>query len=152
MVWVSVDGLEGAGKTTLIRGLSEKFSKAYLLPEFSDGFAGRALASAVKGTPHHISPFVVGQSLFFFREFVEKIEEARPAIEDPHSLVLSDRGFLSKIAYQGAVLRPVIGTERTDALISICLAELPVPDLTVWLSVDPEIAKVRVERRGAPRN
>lgn len=151
MVWISVDGLEGAGKTTLVSGLAQSLACARVLPEFSAGFSGKALAAAVKVTPHYISRSVVAQSLFFLGEFVEKIEESRPSIEDAHTLILSDRGLLSKIAYQAAVLRPTIG-ERTETLISACLDGLPIPDLTIWLSVEPQVAKGRVEGRGAPRN
>lgn len=148
MTWVSIDGLEGAGKTTLVEGLKSRLPELHILPEFSESFSGRALASAVKKKPHRISGSAVAQSLFFLAEFIEKIEEARHYIDNPHCMVLSDRGTFSKMVYQNVILEPIIGCERTSAILSSSLSCLPSPDSTIWLYVHPEVAKQRMEYRG----
>lgn len=150
-MWISIDGLEASGKSTLVNCLRRKLRSSRLMPEFSKGFAGRALVSALVDQPHYISRSAVAQSLFFLAEFREKVEAARSYIEDDQTLLISDRGILSKVVYQTVVLRPVIGSKATKDLIEACLTGLPLPDLTFCLVVDPFVARARLEQHRAQR-
>ncbi len=151
MVWISVDGLEGAGKSTLVDCLKERFEAADVIHEFSLGFAGRALSQALKSDPHHVSSSAVAQSLFFLAEYREKIEEAKAAINDRRKIVISDRGTLSKYVYQKIILDPIIGSEAADALVLSSFIGLPTPNWTIYLRVAPALARMRIERRGDSR-
>lgn len=55
--------------------------------------------------------------------------------------VLSDRYLLSSLAYQG----PTVGMD----LVASLNASFPAPDLTLFLTLDPEVALARVLARGA---
>ena len=57
-------------------------------------------------------------------------------------IVLSDRYYLSTVAYQGAR-----GLDWT-AILAQCEAEFPIPDLALLLEIDPSLGLARVRERG----
>lgn len=144
-IWLSIDGVEGAGKTTLAAILRERAPDALLVAEFSDDPVGQLLQAAVQKNPHHISPSAMGQSLLFLAEFRTRFDTAiEPAIEGG-ALVLHDRGYLSKYGYQHAVMEPSMGADAT-ALLDAIFSHLPPPDLTVMLTAP--IATIRARLLG----
>ena len=148
-LWVSIDGVEGAGKTTLCRALAGSLG-VDVCPEFSSASIGRALESAVRVNPHYISRSNIGQSLFFIGDFYETYESnVKPAI-DMGRTVLSDRGFLSKYSYQVAALEGELGLDHAKRYVRHLLSECVPPHLTVYLSAPFEVLRVRLlERDGS---
>jgi thymidylate kinase len=147
MTWICIDGVEGAGKTTLVRRLQSSLSDISIVDEFSDGFCGRALRSAVEDSPHFVSQSRLAQSLFFLAEFIERVEQHHKVITDTNSVIIFDRGPLSKLVYQVVVLEPEFGTFAAKQLVKQILSRLPKPDLTIWLKVASEAAFDRVKLR-----
>lgn len=147
--WVCVDGVEGAGKTTLTRALGPLLD-AVAIKEFSKTSFGAALREAVRSTPHFISHSPVGQSLVFLGDFIELFDsEIAPALQKGRT-VITDRGWVSKYAYQRAVLEERLPCEEADALVRRLLDYLPQPDLTVLLTAPLPVLQQRlVERDGA---
>jgi dTMP kinase len=144
--WICIDGTEGAGKTTLARALGQE-SEAAMIAEFSRAPFGRALREAVSVSPHFISTSPLGQSLVFLGDFVELFEdEIAPELAVGRT-VITDRGFLSKFAYQQVVLERSMepGTAR-ELLVSI-LRGIPEPDLTILLSAPSEVIRERLIKR-----
>lgn len=148
-LWICVDGVEGAGKTTLVSALATSLG-AVVAPEFSASAVGHALRDVVRNAPHYISTSRVGQSLAFVGDFHETFESAVQPALDRGQIVVSDRGWLSKYAYQAQVLTGLLDQERIDKLLCTVL-ELPrLPDLTFYLDIDLESARSRlVVRDGA---
>jgi thymidylate kinase len=146
-VWVSVDGVEGAGKSTLIAGLKSVYPDALDLPEFSESVVGQALAAAVDVSPHRISPSATAQTLLFLAEFHEKVEIGVLGAP-PGSLVLTDRGLMSKYVYQVTVLAEEWGHDRASEWVSTLLAGIDPPDLTICLTAEPQALLQRIEERG----
>ena len=68
-----------------------------------------------------------------------------PALASVVALVLSDRYFLSTVAYQGAR-----GLDPEQLLVE-SERRFPVPDLVVVLEIEPANGLGRVEERGEPR-
>ena len=60
-LWISVDGVDGVGKSTLANHLVSQFSASVLAPEFSDSPIGSYLRQAVQSNPHYISPSLIEQ-------------------------------------------------------------------------------------------
>ncbi len=147
--WICIDGTEGAGKTTLAAGLSDSLE---LIPiaEFSAAPFGLALRDAVRASPHFISTSPVGQSLVFIGDFVELFEsQIEPALEQG-ATVLTDRGWLTKLAYQQVVLERAMAQERASSLASSLLELVPKPDLSILLSAPSRVVRERlVERDGS---
>lgn len=145
-LWVSFDGVECAGKTTLCDRLQAVLPDAQVMPEFSASPVGEYLRESVQSSPHFISRSFVGQSLLFLADYAE-LAATRTATDE---IVLQDRGFLSKFVYQFLVLQEGMGTQRARNLVSAIVDELPQPDVTVLLDAPFEVieARLRVARPG----
>jgi thymidylate kinase len=147
-IWVCVDGTEGAGKTTVTAGLVASLP-AVGINEFSDTPFGEALRIAVQASPHFISSSPIGQSLVFLGDFMELYEsKVQPALQRGQT-VITDRGWLSKYAYQFAVLQHAMPPQQATSLLDAVMAYIPRPDLTVLLTNPAPVTRARlVERDG----
>jgi thymidylate kinase len=131
--WICVDGVEGTGKTTIATHLAQALP-VELAPEFSDSVFGHALRAAVTASPHYISSSPLGQSLVFLADFLEvHASSVAPRLGLGVSVV-SDRGYLSKYAYQEVVLSRALGAAPTRRLLDEIFAHLPSPALTIHLT------------------
>lgn len=148
-LWICADGVEGAGKTTLVRALADELG-AVIAPEFSLSATGRALHSAVRKAPHYISASTWGQSLAFIGDFHETYETAvLPALASGLT-VISDRGWLSKYAYQAQVLVGTFTQDEIDRRLFLLLDIPRLPDLTFFLDTDIDTLRARlIERDGS---
>lgn len=147
-MWVCIDGTEGAGKTTVTAGLVAALP-AVAINEFSDTPFGEALRTAVQANPHFISSSPIGQSLVFLGDFIELYESRiQPALERGQT-VITDRGWLSKYAYQSVVLQDAMTRERAASLLDAVMGYFPKPDLTLLLAAPAQVICTRlVERDG----
>lgn len=148
-MWISIEGVDGSGKTTLVHALSARIG-ASVAPEFSDAAFGRALDQVVKLSPHFISVSVLGQSLVFLGDHIEVVEtHVMPAVREGRNVV-SDRGPLMKYAYQVAVLETLFGYEIAHETTTSILSLSASPDLTVYLDCPMDVIRERlVNRDGA---
>ena len=141
---LAIEGLDGCGKGTQIARLRARLDPAKTLftREPTDGPHGQQIrAAARKGDA--IAP---EQELAWFtedrREHVARVLE--PAL-DAGKLVVTDRYFLSTVAYQGAR-----GLDW-QKILRESEAAFPLPDRVVLLCVDAQTAIARVEARGDAR-
>lgn len=146
--FITLEGGEGAGKTTLIEGLKGALER--------DGFTviktrepgGTPNAEAIRelllsGDVERWSP--VSEALLFYAARVDHVERViRPAIERG-DWVLCDRFADSTRAYQGAAG----GTDRSrlDTLHKVALGDFE-PDLTLVVDIDPNVGLERTWARG----
>jgi dTMP kinase len=142
---IAFEGLDGCGKGTQIARLREYLgdAEAVFTREPTNGAHGRQIrAAARRGDP--IAP---EQELAWFtqdrREHVDSLIEPSLAAG---KLVVTDRYYLSTVAYQGAR-----GLDWQQILRD-SEAAYPIPDLLVLLTLDAETAMQRVEARGATRD
>lgn len=138
---IAIDGIDGAGKTTLANGLRERLTAvgASVLQskEPTSGPWGTKLReSAASGR------LTVEEELdLLLRDRRQHVEEVlRPALEAGEVVIL-DRYFPSTVAYQGAAGLPV-----EDLLTANEFA--PSPDLLLLLDVDPAVGLDRIRARG----
>lgn len=142
-MWICVDGPEGTGKTTLADGLRARMP-CVAVSEFSATAFGAALRSCVRENPHVITESAVGQSLMFLGDFIELYESrVAPAVARGET-VLTDRGWVSKYAYQFVVLTRVMDGRRADRLLLEVLGHIPKPDLTILLSTPLPVIRSRL--------
>jgi dTMP kinase len=136
---VSIEGIDGAGKSTQIRLLDEWLGNngvdAVILKEPTDGVYGREIrqnAAAHKPT----SP---AEEMRLFME--DRREDVRqnilPALA-AGKLVVMDRYYLSNMAYQGARGLDPAKIEEENVRFS------PVPDLVIVLDIDPALGLTRI--------
>lgn len=79
----------------------------------------------------------------FLGEFWQRCDVEVAAYIDAGKVVIHDRGYLSKFAYQYAVLEPALG-DGALALLSAIFTHLPKPDLSVRLTAPIETIESRL--------
>jgi dTMP kinase len=140
---IAFEGLDGCGKSTQIERLAGVLRVAgrdvVSTREPTDGGFGRRIrASARSG--ERIS---CDEELRWFVEDrrAHVAEVIRPALS-AGKIVLSDRYYLSSVAYQGARgCDPARILEDSEA-------EFPLPDLVLLLEIEPSLGLARVHARG----
>lgn len=140
---IAFEGVDGAGKSTQLRLLAERLRAAgrsvIETREPTDGPWGQRIRAMAR-SGERVSP---AEEL---RWFVEDRREHVAAVIRPGlargAFVLTDRYYLSTVAYQGA---RGLDPER---LLAEAEAEFPRPDLALVLDVDPELGLARVASRG----
>jgi dTMP kinase len=143
-LFVTFEGGEGAGKTTLIKRLHqylESLDKKVLTTfEPGDTEFGKNIRNAVL----HSSAMPAQSEFFLYladRAYhVEHVIE--PALKDD-VVVLCDRFTDSSVAYQGAG-RQFVSLERIEEMSLVATKGLS-PDLTFFLDIDPAKALLRIE-------
>jgi len=142
---VAIEGLDGAGGTTLINKLKEEYSdnkNVIFTKEPSDLYYGKCirerLSSENDGTPADFFGFLADR----YQHCDEIIE---PALQEG-KVVITDRYALSTYAYQSKVLDEQLGIidpmEYIDNLTYHFTIE---PDIYLYLSVDVDTALERSE-------
>ncbi|MDP9794172.1 thymidylate kinase [Catenuloplanes nepalensis] len=145
-LWISVDGVDGVGKTTLASALAGELH-ADLSSEFSDGFLGAALREAVTRAPNYVTVSRTAQSLAFIGDFFEVYATQVSTSLRAGRTVVSDRGWLSKYAYQLVTLTEEHGEERARTLLDASLGLMPRPHLTLYLTASEDNIRQRLTRR-----
>jgi dTMP kinase len=140
---IAFEGIDGCGKSTQLGRLADVAAASGLDPlrtrEPTDGPFGRRIRTMAR-SDRRVAP---EQELRWFVEDrrAHVAEVIAPALAAGR-LVLSDRYYLSSVAYQGARgldwLRILEDSE----------AEFPLPDLALILQVAPERGLERVQTRG----
>lgn len=149
--FISIEGIEGAGKTTLIQKMSAYFSacgKEVLVTREPGGSElGKKLRAIILNANEKICS---GAELFLFlADRAEHVEQViKPALQ-AGKIVLCDRFIDSTAAYQG------YGRGMDLALLASLNAAATgglTPDLTLILDLEPEIGLARANKRNAEQN
>lgn len=140
------EGLDGSGKSTqvkrLVAALRECGCDVVETREPTDGEYGRRIR-AMASSGEKVSPET--ELEWFFADRREHVQRViRPALAKGQ-LVVSDRYFLSTVAYQGAR-----GLDSRK-ILEASEAEFPLPDLVLLLEIDVAAGLERVTSRGAKR-
>jgi dTMP kinase len=138
---VTLEGIDGSGKTTACEGLREAFPGATLTREPTESWYGDAVRRSIGSDD--ADP--LAELFLYTADHAAHLDRVvRPALERG-DLVISDRYADSRYAYQAVALEGVID----DSLAYVRDIHAPFtrpPDLTLYLDVDVETG---VERSGA---
>jgi len=140
---LAFEGLDGSGKTTQLNMLVAALRGAGIdiveTREPTSGPTGQRIREMLR-TGAEVPP---QQELDWFmedrREHVREVIE--PALREGR-VVVTDRYYLSTVAYQGA------RGHDAQAILRDSEAEFPLPDLVILLEVDPGAGLDRVRSRG----
>ncbi len=142
-VLVAIEGIDGSGKSTFVRGLAAAARRRGLATrvrrEPADRRLGAIAQSASVGDPW------TGAIYFTVDRFL-----ARPAVArdlDRYDLVVQDRSYFSTLAYQGSALPPA-DRRRLEAIEATSAIA---PDRVVLLDLPASAALARLGRRGSVR-
>ncbi len=143
---VTIEGLDGAGKTTLavalVAALADRGVDAVLLREPGGVELSERLRCLVKDPSLRIG--AAAEALLYAAARAQLVEErVRPLLEEGR-WVLLDRFVDSSLAYQGAARG--LGVERVRALNLFATGDL-IPDRTLLLALDPAAGRARLAGR-----
>ena len=148
--FISVEGGEGAGKSTNIEGVRARLHAAGLRVVVTREPGGTPLAEEIRQlllAPRDEGVCEDTELLLVFAARMQHVERViKPALARG-DWVISDRFTDATIAYQGAGRR--MGVERIQALRRLLLGDFA-PDLTLLLDVPVDSGMQRLAGRGAP--
>jgi dTMP kinase len=148
-VLISVEGVDGAGKTTLVAGLAaalEDRGPVVVLREPGGAAVSERIRDVLADPALQIDPRA--EALLYAAARAQLVaEQLRPLLEAGTTVVL-DRFVDSSLAYQGAARG--LGVDAIRALNEFGTDGLK-PDRTLLLRVDPALARDRIADRTADR-
>jgi dTMP kinase len=146
---ITIEGLDGAGKTTLATELARELSarglEVVLLREPGGVRAAERVRELVKDPTLHIGPRA--EALLYAAARAQLVEEAVEPRLAAGGWVLLDRFIDSSLAYQGGGRR--LGVEEVRAINQFGTGGLK-PDRTLLLELDPQLGRARSRSRDEP--
>jgi len=146
-VFITLEGVDGAGKSTQARLLAEALGPETILLREPGGTAvGERLRELLKDGSVELTPRA--ELLLFCAARAELVERViRPALRAGRDVVC-DRFVDSTVAYQGGArgIEPDLVAQLNAAAVAGCM-----PERTVLLRVEVARAVDRTEGRGGPR-
>jgi dTMP kinase len=140
---ITIEGLDGAGKTTLCEGLAAALPDARLLREPGGVELSERIRDLVKDPGLDVDPRA--EALLYAAARAQLVAElVRPLLADGTTILL-DRFVDSSLAYQGAGRG--LGIEAVRAINDFGTGGLR-PDVTLLLRIDPAAGRARQGVRG----
>jgi dTMP kinase len=146
-VFISLEGIDGSGKTTQAELLAEALGEQTVLVREPGGTpAGERIRDLLKDPSLELDP--MAELLLFCAARAELVRQVvGPAREQGRDLVC-DRFSDSSVAYQGVARG--LGADRVEEICDLATGGIW-PDLTLLLRIDPDRAASRIGRRKADR-
>jgi len=157
-MWVSVEGIEGVGKTQLARRLAARLAdRCVLLDEITDQVAAGLVSDVVSALSSAGDPFLrtghpAAETLALIALKIREYERARHLPDAGLEVVLEDRGIDTVAVYQAAILAGTDATVESALHIAQRIYRTaahwrPLPDLTLLLVDDLETCIGRFQAR-----
>lgn len=143
-IFITFEGGEGSGKTTMMARLSEYLSGKnipYLITREPGGIDIAEKIRSIILNPEHTAMDARTEALLYAAARRQHlVEKVIPALEEGQ-IVLCDRFVDSSLAYQGYARG--LGIEEVRS-INLFATEGLAPDLTLYFDVDPDIGLARI--------
>jgi dTMP kinase len=143
---ITIEGLDGAGKSTLAGALAERLAAAgapvQLLREPGGVEVSECIRALVKDPALNV--LARTEALLYAAARAQLVDERLRPLLDDGAVVVLDRFVDSSLAYQGAGRR--LGVEQIDAVNRFATGGLA-PDRTLLLRIAPADGRARQRRR-----
>ncbi|MCU4924539.1 dTMP kinase [Halobacteria archaeon AArc-dxtr1] len=139
---VTLEGLDGSGKTTVWEGLQEAYPDATFTREPTHSWYGDAVYRSIEDDDADS----LAELFLYTADHADHLSRVVEPALNRGDLVISDRYADSRYAYQGATLETVERLDVPDPLEYVRDVHRPFsiePDLTIYLDVDAETAASR---------
>ena len=150
-LFISFEGIDGAGKSTHIDGLAAAFKARGRRVTLTREPGGTPLAEKLREMVLHEAMDPLTEALLIFaarRDHLQQVIE--PALARGE-VVLCDRFTDATFAYQGSGRGFDEGVlKQLEAWVQHTPNGLRQPDVTVWFELDPEVAAVRLAGARVP--
>lgn len=151
---IAVEGLDGAGKNTLVSGLRAEWQTrgarvaTLTFPRYGRAITADLAAEALRGEHGDLRDSVSAMAIMFALDRRDAVDEITAALAD-HDVVVLDRYVASNAAYSAARLHQGADGEVVDWIdrLEFDRFALPVPDTHVLLGVPAELAMSRATAR-----
>lgn len=145
---ITVEGLDGSGKSTLCLGLVQTLTERGLDIRLLREPGGVEAAERIRELLHDPALRIGARSeaLLFAAARAQLVEEALEPLLSAGTSVLLDRFVDSSLAYQGSGRQ--LGMQEVADINRFATREL-VPDRTLLLMVSPEVGRARTRSRSA---
>jgi dTMP kinase len=144
---ITIEGIDGAGKSTLARALAESIAshgdRVELLREPGGVELSERIRALVKDPALDVSPRA--EALLYAAARAQLVEERVQPLLDDGAIVLLDRYVDSSLAYQGVARE--LGVEHVQLVNAFATGGLE-PDRTLLLRISPAAARARQSGRG----
>jgi dTMP kinase len=146
---ITIEGLDGAGKSTLAQSLARELAartqRVELLREPGGVAVSERIRELVKDPALHVH--ARAEALLYAAARAQLVHELLEPLLDAGALVLLDRFVDSSLAYQGAGRS--LGVEQVRAINLFATGGLA-PDRTLLLRIGPAAGRARQRERGQP--
>jgi dTMP kinase len=147
---ITIEGLDGAGKSTLAQALAQELARRSLHVELLREPGGVQLSeqirSLVKDPTLTVAPRA--EALLYAAARAQLVQERLQPLLDAGAVVLLDRFVDSSLAYQGAAR--ALGVEQVRAINLFATGGLA-PQRTLLLRIAPSVGRARqAQRNDAP--
>lgn len=143
-VFITFEGGEGSGKTTVIQAVAEHLKKQGYQVLVTREPGGIPIAEKIRevilDTSHTAMDSRTEALLYAAARRQHLVEKVSPALKSGH-IVLCDRFIDSSLAYQGVARG--LGIEQVWSINEFAIGEF-MPELTLFLDISPEVGLKRI--------
>ena len=146
---ITIEGIDGAGKSTLAVGLAETLAERGIAVQLLREPGGVRAAERIRElvTDPELQIGARAEALLYAAARAQLVEEALRPLLDDGTWVLLDRFVDSSLAYQGGGRR--LGIDAVRDINEFAIQGLR-PDRTLLLVIDPGDGRARSQARGGP--
>ena len=144
-MFITFEGGEGSGKTTIIERVATYFKNKYqviISREPGGSFIAESIRDLVLD-PKHLGMSYQAEALLYAASRAQHLEDVLIPAMETHDLILCDRYIDSSFAYQG--LARGLGLEYVEKINDYAMQHLPLK--TFYIDVLPEVGLSRIKDR-----
>ena len=141
-IFITFEGPEGAGKTTIIRMLAERLENSLLTREPGGIDIAEQIRSVILAKENTAMDARTEALLYAAARRQHLIEKVMPALENG-KIVLCDRFVDSSLAYQGYARG--LGVDEVLGINQFAILDM-MPELTLYFDIEPELGFQRISK------
>jgi dTMP kinase len=140
--FITFEGPDGAGKTTIIRMVAQELKEALLTREPGGIDIAEQIRKVILDKENTAMDPRTEALLYAAARRQHLVEKVKPALEDG-KVVLCDRFVDSSLAYQGHARG--LGIDEVFSINQFAIEKM-MPDLTVYFDIEPELGLQRINK------